>query len=111
MHCLDGTKQQSSPHCHTTRKKIKWTHETRRSEAPLLSHTPFSYLASCTQISPHLALVKAVELAPMAVWVWDMQENGIGQDFALYYLAYATYLELRGNFSKADATFQTGLLR
>ena len=39
------------------------------------------------------------------------QENSIGQDFALYYLAYAAYMELRGNFSKADAIFQSGLER
>ena len=37
------------------------------------------------------------------------QENGIGQDFALFYIAYAAYLELRGNFAKAEAVFQAGL--
>ena len=40
-----------------------------------------------------------------------MQENDIGQDFALYYLAYAAYMELRGNFAKADAIFHDGLAR
>jgi len=40
-----------------------------------------------------------------------LQENNIGQDFALYYLAYAAYMELRGNFAKADAIFQDGLAR
>ena len=40
-----------------------------------------------------------------------VQENNIGQDFALYYLAYAAYMELRGSFAKADAIFQSGLAR
>lgn len=40
-----------------------------------------------------------------------LQENSIGQDFALYYLAYATYLELRGSFAQADSVFQEGLTR
>lgn len=39
------------------------------------------------------------------------QENGIGQEFALYYLAYATYLELRGSFAMAETVFQEGLSR
>ena len=39
------------------------------------------------------------------------QENSIGQEFALYYLAYATYLELRGNFATAETVFQEGLSR
>lgn len=40
-----------------------------------------------------------------------LQAHKIGQDFALYYLAYAAYMELRGNFAKADAIFQDGLAR
>jgi hypothetical protein len=40
-----------------------------------------------------------------------LQENDIGQDFALFYSAYAAYLELRGSFEKAEAVFQTGLKR
>jgi len=40
-----------------------------------------------------------------------LQENDIGQDFALFYTAYAAYLELRGSFEKAEAVFQTGLKR
>lgn len=31
------------------------------------------------------------------------QENGIGLEHALYYIAFATYLELRGSYAKADA--------
>lgn len=42
---------------------------------------------------------------------YSLQENNIGQDFALYYLAYAAYMELRGSFTKADAIFQDGLAR
>lgn len=40
-----------------------------------------------------------------------MQEHDIGQDFALYYMAFATYLELRGSFAKAEAVFKAGLER
>ena len=40
-----------------------------------------------------------------------MQEHNIGQDFALYYMAFATYLELRGSFAKAEAVFEAGLER
>ena len=40
-----------------------------------------------------------------------MQEHDIGQDFALYYMAFATYLELRGSFAKAEAVFEAGLER
>ena len=40
-----------------------------------------------------------------------MQENDIGQDFALFYMAYAAFMELRGNFGKAEAIFQKGLER
>ena len=55
-------------------------------------------LDSCLQPATHFCVLAS-------------QENGIGQDFALYYLAYAAYMELRGNFSKADAIFQRGLER
>ena len=40
-----------------------------------------------------------------------MQEHDTGQDFALYYIAFATYLELRGSFAKAEAVFEAGLER
>ena len=40
-----------------------------------------------------------------------LQENDIGQDFALFYIAYAAYLELRGSFEKAESVFQSGLKR
>ena len=39
------------------------------------------------------------------------QENEIGLDHALYYIAYATYLEFRGNYAKADAVYQQGINR
>lgn len=44
-------------------------------------------------------------------YIVHIQENRIGQDFALYYLAYATYLELRGSFATADGIYQEGLSR
>lgn len=40
-----------------------------------------------------------------------LQEKGIGMDFALFYEAYATYYELRGNCSAADAVYQDGINR
>ena len=40
-----------------------------------------------------------------------MQEHGIGQGFALYYIAHAAYLELRGSYKRAEAVFQAGLDR
>ena len=40
-----------------------------------------------------------------------MQENDIGQNFALFYLAHAAYLELRGSYKRAEAVFQAGLDR
>lgn len=39
------------------------------------------------------------------------QENNIGQDHALYYEAYATFLELRGHYAKAEAEFEAGINR
>ncbi len=32
-------------------------------------------------------------------------------EHALYYIAYATYLEFRGNYAKADAVYQQGMNR
>lgn len=42
---------------------------------------------------------------------WLAQENDIGQNFALFYLAHAAYLELRGSYKRAEAVFQAGLDR
>lgn len=39
------------------------------------------------------------------------QEHEIGHDFALYYEAFATYYELRGNFAAATAVYETGIAR
>ena len=41
----------------------------------------------------------------------SLQEHGIGQDFAMYYIAYAAFSELRGNFSRAESIYQQGLDR
>ena len=38
-----------------------------------------------------------------------MQEKDIGQELALFYVAYASYMELRGNFARAEALFEAGL--
>ena len=41
----------------------------------------------------------------------SLQEHGIGQDFAMYYIAYAAFSELRGNFSRAASIYQQGMER
>lgn len=38
-----------------------------------------------------------------------LAERGIGREHALLYEAYATYLELKGNFSQAELVFQEGI--
>ncbi|CAL8470128.1 g9670 [Coccomyxa elongata] len=40
-----------------------------------------------------------------------LKEHNIGQDFCVYYVAYAAYLELRGSYAKAEGVFQAGLQR
>ncbi|EFJ48462.1 hypothetical protein VOLCADRAFT_104641 [Volvox carteri f. nagariensis] len=40
-----------------------------------------------------------------------LKEKGIGRDFALYYEAYGTYFELKGNFQAADAVYMDGIQR
>ena len=40
-----------------------------------------------------------------------LKENEIGQSHALFYIAHATFLELRGNYAAADNVFQQGLNR
>lgn len=41
----------------------------------------------------------------------SLQEKNIGMDFALFYEAYATYYELRGNCAAADVVYQDGINR
>lgn len=40
-----------------------------------------------------------------------LKEQAIGQEYALYYEAYATYLELKGNYAGADACYVEGIQR
>jgi len=40
-----------------------------------------------------------------------LQEHNIGQEFAMYYIAYAAFSELRGNFPRAESIYQQGLQR
>ncbi|GFR44114.1 hypothetical protein Agub_g5276 [Astrephomene gubernaculifera] len=40
-----------------------------------------------------------------------LKEKNIGRDFALYYEAYGTYYELKGNFQSADAVYMDGVQR
>ena len=44
-------------------------------------------------------------------WWGGVQEHDIGQEFAMYYIAYAAFSELRGNFTKAESIYQHGLQR
>ena len=39
------------------------------------------------------------------------QDKGIGQDQALYYTAYATFLEMRGAHARAREVYADGLAR
>lgn len=64
-----------------------------------------------TFLKVHIVLVMSVACNIHSIFVLASQENSIGQDFALYYLAYAAYMELRGNFPRADAIFQSGVER
>ena len=40
-----------------------------------------------------------------------LKENEIGQEHALFYIAYATFLELKGNYASADKVYQQGINR
>jgi checkpoint serine/threonine-protein kinase len=40
-----------------------------------------------------------------------LAERDIGRDHALLYEAYATYLELKGNFQQAELVYQDGINR
>ena len=41
----------------------------------------------------------------------SLQVNEIGQGFAIFYESQATYLELRGNFKKAEDVYSEGIKR
>lgn len=40
-----------------------------------------------------------------------VQENGIGQTHALFYEAYAAFLEMKGNYPTVGAIYQEGIDR
>lgn len=40
-----------------------------------------------------------------------LEDHSIGRDHALFYEAYATYLELKGSFSQAELVYQEGINR
>lgn len=48
---------------------------------------------------------------PQSMWMSVPQDRGIGRDLALLYEAYATFLELKGNFPRADLVYQEGVNR
>ncbi len=47
---------------------------------------------------------------PSSVFLF-LEDHNIGRDHALFYEAYAAYLELKGNFSQADLVYQEGIKR
>lgn len=47
---------------------------------------------------------------PSSVFLY-LEDHNIGRDHALFYEAYAAYLELKGNFSQADLVYQEGIKR
>lgn len=47
---------------------------------------------------------------PSSVFLF-LEDHNIGRDHALFYEAYAAYLELKGNFSQADLVYQEGVKR
>ncbi|KAK9809232.1 hypothetical protein WJX72_011796 [[Myrmecia] bisecta] len=85
---------------------IKWTQETFKAGGHQAELVPL--LERCTRELQGSDNYKS-DVRYLRLWI--QYENDIGQDFALYYIAYATYLELRGNFAKADAVFQAGVDR
>ncbi|KAK9866029.1 hypothetical protein WJX84_003204 [Apatococcus fuscideae] len=102
-------------------KFIQWTQEAYKAGGPQAEL--IGLLERCTRELQGISKYKQ-DIRYLRVWIHYanllpepqdvfhfLKENDIGQDFALFYLAYATYLELRGNFSRADATFQAGLSR
>lgn len=56
---------------------------------------------------PFSGLCPAVQQA-LSTLPGPAQEHSIGQGFSLYYIAHAAYLELRGNYARADAVLQEG---
>jgi hypothetical protein len=47
---------------------------------------------------------------PSSVFLF-LEDHNIGRDHALFYEAYAAYLELKGNFNQADLVYQEGVKR
>lgn len=47
---------------------------------------------------------------PNSVFLF-LEDHSIGRDHALFYEAYAAYLELKGNFSQAELVYQEGINR
>ena len=60
---------------------------------------------------PHHPLPQADCLPDPADVFSFLKENGIGQEHALYYVAFATYSETRGAYAQADAVYQQGINR
>ncbi len=56
------------------------------------------------------------QLGGACIWISpnriaSLQENDIGQELSLFYIAYASYVELKGSFDRAEALYQAGLQR
>ncbi|GAB4819517.1 hypothetical protein N2152v2_006563 [Parachlorella kessleri] len=84
-------------------KFIKWTQETFQAGGHKAELLPL--LERCTRELQTLPRYKD-DIRYLRVW-----ENEMGLEHTLYYIAYATYLEFRGNYAKADAVYQQGINR
>jgi hypothetical protein len=100
---------------------IKWTQETFKAGGHKADLLPL--LERCTRELQGMACYQN-DIRYLRVWVQYadclpdpgdvfrfLKENDIGQEHALFYIAHATFLELRGNFSAADNVYQQGINR
>ncbi|BDA44147.1 probable mitotic checkpoint serine/threonine-protein kinase BUB1 at N-terminal half [Coccomyxa sp. Obi] len=100
---------------------IKWTQETFKSGGHRAEVLPL--LERCTRELQDVPQYKD-DVRYLRVWIQYadclpeprdvftyLKEHNIGQDFCVYYVAYAAYLELRGSYAKAEGVFQAGLQR
>lgn len=85
-------------------------------QASLLPVARSQQRAHSTRLLRVLAPSPAPRVPPQATAqhvaaVGPVQDSDIGQGFALFYEAYATYLELKGSFERAGLVFQEGIAR
>eukprot|EP00775_Hariotina_reticulata_P004959 gene4959-5200_t len=102
-------------------KYIKWTQEQfttqgSKSELQHVLEAATKALSTTEQYNNDVRLLRIwVQYAdclpdPSDVFLF-LESRDIGRDHALLYEAYATYLELKGNYQQADLVFQEGINR